>query len=214
MQRSAAVQRIQAGLGFRDDLQSQIVLRLQEAQRNFEQGNTLPWFLVEEDNQLTLAAGTQAVSLPTGFVRECDWFGPMRYYDATVSPAKPRKIPKKTFDAALAAYGDSEASGPKVYVLRKDSFYFFPVANQEYTLLHSYYKAADPLQDDNDENVWLLHSPELLIGDAGRRIAMDLRDSNAVSIFTDMRDSAWRSVFNETIMREESARRQAVGGGL
>ena len=189
-----------------------LFLRMQESQRNMEQGKTLPWFLIEEDNPLTLAIDTNTVALPEGFIREVDW-QPMRYIDSTATTPTPRKVMKKTFEDALDAYGARLDGAPLVYVIRKEEFYFFPAADVEYTLYHSYYKAGDIL-DTNIENVWLEVVPELLIGDAGARMAADLRDDYAKGLFGEIRNAAWDSVFKETIMRGEAARRQAVGSGL
>lgn len=212
MDRDTAVARIQDGLGFRTDLAAKIILRLQESQRNLEQGKTLPWFLIIEDATLSLADRANTVTIETGFIREVDW-QPMRFIDTSSGSAKPKKVPKRTFENAIDAYGDLQDGPPKVYVLRKSDYYFFPTADQAYTLYHSYYKKGDVLTT-NIENVWLLNCPELLIGDAGARMAADLRDDFAVDLFGRMRDAAWQAVFNETIMREEAARRQQVGSGL
>src|SRR5688572_18012393 len=103
MLRSTAVQRINDGLGFRADghsLESKIILRLQEAQRELEKGKTLPKFLILEDQTLTLLAGDHTIALPSNFIREDDenrihytppdvnlpyYLSPKRYSDAVLA---------------------------------------------------------------------------------------------------------------------------------
>jgi len=212
MLREVAIKRITDGLGFRTDLATEAALRLQEAQRDMEMGKTLPWFLIEEDAELTLTEGVATVAIEEDFIREVDW-QPMRYTDPSDPDFKPKKVGKRTFEDAQEAYGEHSAGAPQVYVLRSLTYQVFPIPDQEYTLIHSFYKKA-ALLTSNIENVWLKHAPEVLIGNAGVRLAMDLRDVEAVEIFKSMGNSAWQSLFNETIAREEANRRQRVGGGL
>lgn len=209
MIRDVAVTRIQYGLGFRTDLADTIVLRMQESQRNLEQGKTLPWFL-QYDSTLALLDGVSTVSIETGFIREVEFY-PMRYVDANTQQIL--KIRKVTFEDGLDAYSDAADASPKVYSVGATNYTFFPIPDANYTIYHTIYKKGVTL-DTNNENVWLLNAPEVIIGDAGARIATDLRDADAVQLFKNMRDAAWQAVFNETIMREEAARKQSVGSGL
>lgn len=209
MLRSEAILRIQDGLGFRTDLVDKIISRLKEEQRSQEMGRTLPWFLIEEDATLTLAAAANTVALPANFLRPLD-IEPMRY---TVSGSTtPRYVTRKDFDKAISAYGSSDAAGPQVYALRTNSLYFFPTAAEEYTLTWSYYK-HDVVLDTEIENLWLEHAPEVLIGGAGTRIALDARDKDAISIFSEMYKAASSSLFRETVAREEAAQKRRKGSG-
>lgn len=208
MDRDTAVTRIQDGLGFRTDLTEKIHARLQEAQRELERGKSLPWFLIEEDDTINLSEGANEVSLPDRFIRETE-YPTMRYTD---SDGNNVRVPKKDFNDALDAYGDSDDSAPKVYALLKDSFYFFPTADDDYTLTLSYYKGAQVITS-NIENAWLEHAPEWLIGEAGIKIALDTRDQDAMKIFTDMRDKARDAIMSEHYWRQDMARSRSIGGG-
>ena len=61
-----------------------------------------------------------------------------------------------------------------------------------------YYQKAVVL-DTNVENLWLANASELLIGGAGLRIAMDLRNKSATELFDVMYKKARLAWFNETI---------------
>lgn len=212
MLRDIAVERIQAGIGFRTDLSATIVLRLQEAQDELEHGKTLPRFLIEEDATLTLTVATNSVSLPTGFLREVDDELP-RYTQSGATT--PTFIKRKYFPDAREAYELDETGGPKVYSLRKSSLYFFPTADQTYSLTWSYYKKADPLTT-NVENAWLAADVGkwLLIGEAGFRVAKDLRDQSAQDLFNDMRARARAALYGDVVLDEFSAGPIALGEGL
>lgn len=199
MLRDDAVTRIQRGLGFRTDRVAEIEDALREAQRKREAGKTLPWFLVEEDTIVTLAAAAQNVALPEGFLRFVAGEGP---HYTTVDSDIPFYVPVKNLREATEAYGDHDAAGPQVVVLRGSVLRFFPVADQAYSITFSYYKAAAVLSS-NIENAWLEHAPDLMIGDAGLILAADLRDSGAIQIFQKLQADGLDQAFKETILRED-----------
>lgn len=207
MNRSAAVARIHRGLGFRNDQEANIIACLQESQRKLEMGRTLPWFLRVEDATLTLTAGNSVVALPTDFLRPID-DEPMRY--SVTGDTRLRYIERKELNQALQTFGSTDARGPEVYALRSNSFFFMPLPDVNYTVTYSYFKRADPLTTDI-ENAWLANAPEVLIGDAGLTLSYDLRDQDAVKIFTTMRDEAGGALFREIVAREEAARLRRKG---
>lgn len=204
MLRSVAVTRINAGLGFRSGLDSTIILRLQEAQRELESGKTLPRFLLEEDVTLSLASGAHTVALPTGYIRFAE--NGLRYY-ATGSE-KPIFLVRKSYPDAVQAYigEDNDPKGPKVYAIRNGSIDFITTADQAYTIYADYYKRADVLTTDI-ENAWLADlsgGAEWLIGEAGMRMAADLRDKDAISIFNTMVSRAHAAFFGNELAEEEA----------
>lgn len=199
MDRDTAVARIKQGLRFRSDQDSNIAMRLEEARRHFEMGKTLPWFLLQEDATLTLTAGTNSIALPTGFIRHAR-FERLRYspsgYPSVV-------VPWKSLDDAEVAYGDSSAGGPLVAVLRSTTIRIFPTADVDYALTWSYYKNSTSLDGDNvDDNAWLIHQPDVLIGEAGWRMAKDLGNEAAAAQFDILRAKGQMSVLGEEIERE------------
>lgn len=204
MTRTEAVARINRGLGFRaagSSLDASIVLALQEAQRLLEHGNTLPRFLLQENQTLALASGAHTVALPSGFLREAD--DPQMHYFASGSDV-PVFVPRKYYtDAARAQLTEdtTQASPPVVWVLRNTVVDFVLPANQNYTMYWDYYAAADELTADI-ENAWLAYAPEWLIGEAGRSIALDLRDRGAVELFGDLRQRGRAAIFGDDIVAE------------
>lgn len=209
MDRDTAVLRVADGLGFKTGMDARIVLRMQEAQRYLEQGKTLPWFLIEEDDTLTLAEGENSVALPEDFLRETDE-GLMRY--TPTGYTYPTYVKRRDFDDSMDAYSDVAPAGPKVYVVRKASLYFFPSADRAYTLTWSYYKRGALLSAGDTENEWLEFAPEVLIAETGKRMARDLRDAGALQLFTDMYSEARDALYREMIVRELASGPSQMGG--
>lgn len=220
MLRDVAVQRINDAIGFRpsgNPLEARIVLRLQEAQRDLERGKTLPRFLIVEDYSFTLVAGDHSVSLPTGFIREDDDTR-IRFFPSTseVPTFLERKYYIDAVQANIRSATDpdttAEPVAPSVYVIRKSTIDFINVADQDYVLYMNYYKAAE-LLTSNVENAWLvadiatptLGAPEWLIGEAGYRMARDLRDKEAMEVFADMRQAGRAACFGEILASEDAS---------
>jgi len=209
MDRDAAVARIKRGLGFysgtsRDDA---IVSALQEAQRELEKGKTLPRFLLMEDQTLSLAAGDSEVALPIGFLRV---YEDERIRFLPTNSTIPKFLSRRLYPDAVLAYERHESGAitvtsgePEVYVLRQATIDFIRPANAAYSFTWSYYKKADVLSS-NVENAWLANEPEWLIGEAGARVAADLRDGDAIALFTQIRDRARSSYLSEIVAGEEN----------
>lgn len=212
MLRSTAIARINRGLGFRAGLDDFIVYAMQEAQRDLQSGKTLPKFLLEEDYPLALGITEHAVDFPPGFIRFSDDFD-LRYY--LTSSSKPYILKKRAYADAVAAYTTDTLTpaGPKVYTLRKDTIDFIVPADQAYTIYCDYYKRADPLTTDI-ENVWLANESggaDWLIGEAGLRMARDLRDPTAVDVFTALVKQGRSALFGELLMDEDQGGPRAMG---
>jgi len=197
MLRDEAVARMQQDLGFRSDRDTECVLRLIEAQADMERGKTLPRFLLLEAQTLALTAGVSTVSLPSNFLRRSNQV--LRYTPSSTEISQ--TIPWKEWDAALQAYIDSDASGPKVAVLRSADIYFLPVPDAAYSVSWSYYK-KDSTLETNIENLWLANAPYVLIGYAGRRMAQAMRNKDALSLFDDLYKTARATLFQEQIVQE------------
>lgn len=211
MDRDTAVVRIQDGLGFATRQASIIILRLQEAQRDLEKGKTLPKFLLQEDQPLTLVSGTHTIALPTGFLRMDDDNPP---HFTPTGESQPTFISmKRSYKEAVVANATTEPAAPVVGVIRNSVIDFIVNADMNYSLLWNYYKAAS-LLTTNIENEWLANAPEWLIGEAGWRMAMDARDKDAVSIFEALRKSGRAAVFGEIIASEEASGPLVMGANL
>lgn len=211
MLRSVAVTRIQDGLGFASRQSDKIILRLQEAQRELELGKTLPKFLLQENQILTLLNGTSTVALPTRFLRVSD--DNLPYYSTSDGSPVYLPIVRQWSDAIKAQWLNGAKSAPKVGVIRKTVVDFINNSDKEYTIIWSYYKAAALLTTDI-ENEWLADAPEWLIGEAGWRMAMDTRDKDATMLFDTLRKTARAAVFGEIIASDDSEGQLIMGANL
>lgn len=212
MTRDEAVTRIQDGLGFTGQLTSKIQLRLQEAQRDLEKGKTLPKFLLQEDQTLSLLSGTHSVALPTGFLRVDDENPPHFFPDATTNDPTFIAL-KRNYREALEANSSAEAGSPAVAVIRNTVIDFITNADQNYTLTWNYYK-ADQVLASNIENLWLANAADWLVGFAGFRMARDARDKDGMTIFQAMMTEGRAAVFAEIIAKEESSGPVVMGANL
>lgn len=217
MTRDQAVQRINQGIGFRpagNPLESTIVLMLQEAQRDLEHGKTLPRFLLMENQVLVLLNGTRSIAFPTGFLRDSDETRIRITMKNGVGLQKPVFLSRRYLIDAFQAYRDLFIlEAPKVYIIRQSTVLFPNNADADYSLTLDYYKADDILSS-NIENKWLANAPEWLIGEAGYRLAMDLRDADAVAKFDRMRQQGRAASFGDDLARELSSQPLEMGANL
>lgn len=221
MTRTEAVQRLNEAVGFRlsgHDKEDVFIRRLQEAQRDLESGKTLPRFLLQEDQQITLPAGQHQLPLPDGYLRDDDdnrlhftspdtnmpiYLKPMRYSDAVIAVTQQQRPDQPRL----------QTIAPSVYVIRQSSVDFITMADTDYILIWNYYKADQVLTSDI-ENAWLLNAPEWLIGEAGERIARNLRDADALADFQEMKTKARAAVFGDILADEDAMGPLVMGGAL
>lgn len=214
MLRSEAIGIIQRGLGFRSDLEDEIVAALQEAQRLVELGRTLPRFLLQEDESFAVTSGSADIALPEGFIRE-EKGETFFYTDATTN----NRVYLEKFTnlqrlRETLSTDDIEAGKPQAYYLRKATVAILPERDTSYTLTWSYYKKAD-LLDTDIENAWLEFAPDILIGKAGMSVAEAIGLSDAGmqvrhTSFANRYTTAWNAMLADDIMREEEA--DGIGG--
>ena len=198
MDRDAAVARVHVGLGFRTDMTDQIVLHLQEEQRDLERGKTLPSFMLLEGQTLNLLEGTRTVAIPADFLRRSN---EQMYFYPPTGDGRSRYIPWREYAAARTAYESYEAAGPVVAALRTSTIEFFPTADRDYPITWDYYQKGIILTS-NVENLWLQHAPELLIGGAGLRLSRDLRNQAGEKLFGQMYQTARTTWFAETVVED------------
>jgi hypothetical protein len=206
-----AVARIQQGLGFMTRQATVILDRLKEAQKDLEKGKTLPKFLLQEDQTLTLLTGTSTVALPAGFLRVDDDNLP-HYTDVTTQTPKFINI-VRSFAEALKANFDPDSNAPRVAVIRKSAIDFINNVSADYTLTWSYYK-ADAVITGNDTNLWLTNAQDWIIGEAGYRMALDLENASAAAKFAGLRTQGRAAVFAGIVADEEQAGPIMMGEGL
>lgn len=215
MDRDAAVARIQQGLGFRDDLATQIVGALKEARRLLETGRSLPDFLLQESQTLALPAGSANVSLPSGFIREFQEEG--LWYVQAAEPDDVIWLEKLDFNIGNGRFLGADPGPPEAYTLRGSSIKFWPTRNTAYTLNWSFYKHSVDLSTNVANNEWLADDdgmPEALIGRAGMIIAADLGDTVSLQKFSSMYAVAWGATTSEDQLVDEENRPLAMGARL
>ena len=213
MNRAAAITRVKRGLGFRSDLDDEIASALQEAQRLLERGRTLPYFLLQESQNFAVTSGSAEISLPTGFLREKE---DERFYYSN-SDDELIFLEKLAFDIIKGRFPDTVEDGaPLAYCIRKSTVLIKPDRDTSYTLIWSYYKAADALTS-NIENAWLEEeygAPEVLIGKAGMILSEDLGDAIALGRFTKMFSEGWAGMLSDDIERQAVGRPLNIGARL
>lgn len=215
MDRDAAVARIKQGLGFRDDLDTQIVGALKEARRVLETGRSLPDFLLHESQSLALPAGSANVALPTGFLREFQEEG--LWYTQVAEPDDVIWLEKLDFNIGNGRFLGTDPGPPEAYTLRGSTIKFWPTRDTAYTLTWSYYRRSVDLSTNVGNNEWLADddgAPEALIGRAGMIIAGDLQDTASLQKFSSMYAVAWAAIGNDSQLVDEENRPLAMGARL
>ena len=207
MDRDSAVARIQEKTGFRSDRVTEITNALQDAQDELERGQTVPWFLLQEDQTFTITPPSPAVAtplevtLPSGFIKESDdQEGNLRWQQSTPGPSvfvqkmdlkeaetfffAPRLVWWNEGVEVIQSEDTTLSPGvPIVYVLRKSTVRIYPGPDVVYNLTWSYFAHDDRLDSSNVTNKWLTYAPWLLIGRAGLLFAMSVRDTDAIAAF-------------------------------
>ncbi len=217
MTRDEAVSAIQMQLAFRTTLSSEIVTMLQLAQQELELAPTLPWFLISEDSYQDTSDGEQRVPIPVDFLDETDE-AVLRYVPTTPSADDPEvDLFKDDYDSLRKAYMDTttgtiQTGPPEAYALLGSYFRIFPTPDDTYRLRMIYY-AQDDVLDSNVENQWLKYVPQLLMGRAGKKIALGpLRDQVAYSIFDSWEKTGQASLILREVTRDLSNKTLQVGG--
>lgn len=210
MLRDAAIEEIKRGLGFRKGagLDATIQEALEATQRELEGANTLPWFLLQQDQTVSLVKGTQSYALPTGFLRVEDDFNVTSLEDGSSNKSVgPGFLP---YDECLDLYGFTEEAKPEAVAIRQSNLWFFPIPDAAYTFTWHYYK-KDAVLTSNVENEWLKNVPDLIINMAGLRAATRARDPDSAAIFK-AEAERWRSwLATEITARREAHVRYVVG---
>lgn len=213
MNRTSAVSRIKEGLSFRTStsLDATIILRLQEAQRLLEKGQTLPWFLAQQDQSMSGTGADGTVSLPTGFIRVIEG----ETFRVVTTEGATRFLKRVDYDWLVEylqdAEGDELEGDPIYFALRNTTIEVAPVPAAAYTIYVSYYKADDTL-DSATDNDWLTYMPEILIGSAGLSLARDLNDDAAIKNFSALYAAANAALLREIADREQTGREVVMGG--
>lgn len=207
MLRSEAIGIIKRGLGFRQTQDAAIIAALQSAQRDLEAGKTLPNWLLVFDQPISVTAGTAVIAMPTGFLRLHEEYEMYFLNDE----GQPVNLPRKNPQEAQAAYAQSEALFPAVFVIESPtSGRLVPTPTSNFTAYLTYYRAADVLNTET-ENAWLRFVPNYLVGLAGMKVAGDLRDAGALQSFTSMAKLGGQGYMGEVVEQELAGRPLIMG---
>jgi len=210
MNLSEAVSNIARKLGNRTDLDTAIAAEISLAQKELEAARSLPWFLLGEEQYLDIAADTDRVTLPTGFLREYEE-GALWIEDA--SEGTFTKLTKVHFDElrrVVSTEEDDEA--PAYYSLAGQYFHLAPPPATSTRLRIICYTAADALAEDEDTNAWLTYNPELLLAKAGMRMAQYLQNTGAYSMFQSQYVEAAMAQEKENVARKMENVEATMGG--
>jgi len=245
MDRDTCVSRMQDKLGFgRTDLTSKCIAALQDTQDDLESSGTLPFWLLQQDQTLTITPPVPAVAtplevaLPAGFIREPDdddgnlrWQqyvpGPqvfltkMDYKEAEIFFFNQRQVWWEGNNIVVQTTPPNPSPGvPKAYVLRKSTIRIYPGPDKVYNLTWSYYAHDSSLVGGNVTNGWTTNAPWKLIGEAGIKVAHDIRNADAYSAFQDIlegkpgRQGASARYLSQLYEREVAGRNHAMGARL
>jgi hypothetical protein len=211
--KSKAIARIQRGLGFRTDLEDDILLELRQAQTMLEQGQSLPWWL-RIDSSLSATANVSTITIPTGFIRFDEDVEPW-VIDTTTGKRNVVKV--MDYDQLLSLSWDEDTSAVATgtitgLAIRQSTFIVAPTPTEATTVYAAWYFADDDLEslDDDDSNLWLTYAPLVIVGMAGVAMAKDIKDQDATQTFTQMYDNANTRLVYDIELRK--SRTYQVGG--
>lgn len=206
----ACVARIQRDLGFRDDLEDQIILELNQGRIDCEDNRALgePWFL-RHLVELTTTNGSQLITLPSNFIR-FDEDSPPWYYDASNTDD-----PWTELEINGVGYLRENVLGsgtPLALAHVGDSLLAFPTPDAEYLIKFYAFLRDDPIVAGGAETQWLKYASNMLCGIAGLIIAGSLRDQAALALFAKMRDEGKIQLMRQITDHETAGQRLEMGG--
>lgn len=209
MNRDAAVAVMQRGLGFRSDLANVCIAALQEAQRELEQRPELPWFLISEYTYRDTVADEERIALPTGYIRGVE-DDQLWYYNESATDEEDVWTALRKGDVQYLRRAYPGTGTPKAYAELGAYFRIFPTPDDTYRLKHLFYQKDDVL-DSNIENKWLANVPDLLIGAAGQKVADDLHNAEAVTLFAKREQRGMALLSNLSEAREHANQSYLMG---
>lgn len=183
-----------------------ILLAFKRVQDSLERGKTLPRFLLTEDATFTGSANVATAALPSDFIRFAEDQLP---YDN--SSGTELEIGEYAQLRKVWLNNTSTVTSPMALARRKSSIVVFPTPSAAWTIKYSYYAKAAVLANSNDENLWLLNVPYLMIAGAGLLMASDRGDSANVAKFQGLYAAASRELL-ASIVDDELAGESVLMG--
>jgi len=200
-------------LGKRTDMLDTIRLELQLAQENDLElnGRFRPWFLLSEFAYVTVIVDEQRLPLPTDFLQEYD-DGTLWIWNEASGDWD--RMEKKSFEVLEDLYG-TDKGVPAYYSLDNQYFNLWPIPSDEYRLRMRYYQRDDSFLElpDVQENRWLKNIPNLLMAQAGVRLAgQHLQDTELASKFQAEIGPQWDNLFTTHEAQKHINREYVMGG--
>lgn len=208
-----ALTMLMARLGGRTNttLRANILLEMKQTQKRLERGPFLPWFLITDDDSLTLTANSRIRALPTNFLRELDEEGLVEIQDEDDEWVS---CTKEDYDYLYGKYGSDETSElPLEYALVGSDLHFFPIPEVASPIRLSYYGAATDIADDSSEPAWLKYAADWIMGETGIIVAsLHVReDADVVGYFTSLAKAGRDAVYAAHIARQEANTNRNMG---
>jgi len=208
MDRDTAVARVKVLMGFKQNLDAEIVQAMIEVQQQLERAPELPGFLRKAITGLVTVADTKTLAVPTDFIRE---FDADQLFAADVDGFE-HSIVKDDQGQLRIRYPVADGTGlPKRYALVDRTIYFYPTPDAAYTLSGTYL-AKEAVLSSNIENKWLLELPEIIIAGAGLHICAGTGYEKGIMLFNAM-DTAARAKLHLMTVAADAAGSKPIRGG-
>lgn len=212
MLRSIAVARVKQMLGFKRNLDAEILQAMIEQQEDLERSSELPFFLRKKYSGFATAANVQSVAAPADFIRE--WDNDVLSIVATNGTSSFIQELRKDDDNFLRLrYPTTDGTNlPLGYSRLDKTFYFYPTPDAIYTLDGSYYAKDQSLASGDIENKWLRELPLILVARAGMLVATGLRDQVAMQSFVQLNDLMTTKLHTMTTADDMAGAKLVMGG--
>lgn len=214
------VARIKRRLSRKNDanIGTDIIDELASAQERFEDGPTLPRFLIAPVVNTGLSAETLDLSTLTGFLR-LEEKG-IYVQDPQADPTGEQYVPvyKEDYDVMISRNLGSAQDAqtlPKYYALVGNVAYFRPIpyAGTTFNLRIFYYRRDPTAPIAGGSTLWCTNLPTLMMAEAGREISKYLRDDAALKYF----EARYQEAYSQNFLRpkqafDDSAQEMVMGG--
>lgn len=216
MLRDTAVARVKQMLGFKTNLDNEIVQAMIEHQEDLERSSELPFFLRKKFNgSFVTVDGTQTITAPADFIREWD-DDPLTITVINSDGTSYQQELIKDTPAFLKLrfpepFPVEPTTIPRGYARIDKTFYLYPIPRAIYTFDGSYYGKDQPLTN-NIENAWLRELPLILVARAGLFLASGLRDQSALTSLSALNDIMTAKLHLMTTADDQAGAKPVMGG--
>jgi hypothetical protein len=172
-------------------LDAKIVVELAAAQESLEEGVTLPWFLLWQDQQeVTGIHESFSLTAYTGFIRIADDEFGLRVVDLTRTDEQYVKLVRQdTYDklVRLSPGVADEVTLPEAYYVHGSVAHIRKKQIVPRTYRLSYYKKDPTIPAAGATTLWSHYVGTLLLATAGIEVARHLRDKENVNYFESLK---------------------------